>query len=113
MCSDPLDPGGEVRGCSVGGTIAMSGILPLVFIAAGRTIDREFTELKKCILMGGCCGCGEILHFFRLFWGNCQRGVYPLIFWSNVGIGQTRPREAPARAPDCPKFSSDALARCL
>ena len=39
-------------------------------------------------------------------------GVYPLLFWSIGDIGQTRPWEAPARAPDCPKFSSDALARC-
>ena len=48
----------------------------------------------------------------RFFKGNGQRGVYPVLVWSNGGIGQTRPREAPARAPDCPKFSSDALARC-
>ena len=39
-------------------------------------------------------------------------GVYPLLFWSIGDIDQTRPREEPARAPDCPKFSSDALARC-
>ena len=34
----PLDPGGEVRGCSVSCTIAMSDISPLVFIAALRSI---------------------------------------------------------------------------
>ena len=28
MCSGPLDPGGEVRGCSVGCTIGMSDIAP-------------------------------------------------------------------------------------
>ena len=44
--------------------------------------------------------------------GNGLKGVHPLLFWSNGGVGQTRPREAPARAPDCTKFSSDALARC-
>ena len=44
--------------------------------------------------------------------GSGHRGVYPLLFWSNGDIGQTRPREAPARAADCPKFCSDALARC-
>ena len=49
---------------------------------------------------------------FFFFKGKGQRGVYHLLFWSNGSIGQTRPREAPASAPDCPKFSSDALARC-
>ena len=39
-------------------------------------------------------------------------GSYPLFFWPVGDIGQTRPREAPARAPDCPKFSSDGLASC-
>ena len=48
----------------------------------------------------------------HVFLGNGQRVVYPLFFWSNGGIGQTRPREAPTRAPGFPKFSSDALARC-
>ena len=32
MCSDPVDPGGEVRGCSLGCTIAMSNVSPLEFI---------------------------------------------------------------------------------
>ena len=43
-------------------------------------------------------------------WPN---GVYLLLFWSIGDIGQTRPREALAHAPDCPKSSSDALVRCL
>ena len=42
-------------------------------------------------------------------WSN--GGVY-LLFWSIGDIGQTRPREALARAPECPKSSSDALERC-
>ena len=37
----------------------------------------------------------------------------PPAFWDNRGyMGGTRPREALARAPDCPKSSSDALAKC-
>ena len=48
-----------------------------------------------------------------IFWGAMVKGGYtPLLFWSNGGIGQARPREAPARDPDCPEFRSDALARC-
>ena len=49
--------------------------------------------------------------FLLIFFGNGQRGVYPLLLWSNGGIGKTRLRQAPPRTPDCPKFSFDALAR--
>ena len=45
-----------------------------------------------------------------VFYGQWSTGGIPP-FWSIGDIGQTRPREAPARAPDCPKFNSDALAR--
>ena len=45
MCSDPLDPGGEVLSSSVDCTIGMWDISPLVFIvAAGGYIG--FPELK-------------------------------------------------------------------
>ena len=47
-----------------------------------------------------------------LFKGNGQSGVYPLLLWSDGGIGKIRQLEAHPRAPNCPKFSSDALARC-
>ena len=46
MCSDLLDPDGDVRGCSVGCTVGVWDIAPLVLIiAAGRSIG--FLELKK------------------------------------------------------------------
>ena len=38
-------------------------------------------------------------------------GYTPLLLWSNGGIGKKWPRETPPRAPNCTKFSSDALAR--
>ena len=39
MCSDTLDPGGEVRACSVGLTVGMSDTALFVFIpAAGRSM---------------------------------------------------------------------------
>ena len=44
MCSDSLDPGGEVRGCSVCCTLGMSDILTLVFIAADRSIGVSRTK---------------------------------------------------------------------
>ena len=54
MCSDFLYPAGEVRGCSVGCTIGMWDIAPLVLIiAAGRYTG--FLERKKCLLKRGCC----------------------------------------------------------
>ena len=64
MCSDPLDPGGEVRGCSLGCTFGVSDIPPLVFIAAGRSIG--VSELKRNILGRVCFGCGEISGNFPL-----------------------------------------------
>ena len=46
MCSDLLDPDGDVRGCSVGCTEGVWDIAPLVLIiAAGRCIG--FPRTKK------------------------------------------------------------------
>ena len=47
MCSDALNPGGEVMGCSVGCILGMSDVSPFVFIAAA-TRYMGFLELKKC-----------------------------------------------------------------
>ena len=68
MCSDPLDPGGEVRGCCVGCTLGMSHISPLP-VAAALKVHREFPELKKCFFKRVCFGCagyGVFLSFFFL-----------------------------------------------
>ena len=54
MCSDPLDPGGEVRGCSAGWTLGMSDVLPFG-AAAAFDVQKEFPELKVCF-------------FRRVFW---------------------------------------------
>ena len=52
MCSDTLDPGGEVQICSVGCILGMSDISRFVFIvAASRYIG--FLELKKCFFKRG------------------------------------------------------------
>ena len=32
ICSDPVDPGGEVRGCSVGCILRMSNVSPFVWV---------------------------------------------------------------------------------
>ena len=34
MCSDTLDPGGEVRGCSADCPIAMSDVSPFVWVSS-------------------------------------------------------------------------------
>ena len=65
MCSDTLDPGGEVRGCSVGCILGMPEISPSVFIAAASRY-MEFLELKKCFFKRGCFGCGVISCFFNV-----------------------------------------------
>ena len=55
MCSDTLNPGGEVRGCPVGCMLGMSDVSPFVFIAAA-TRCMGFLELKKCFFKRGCLG---------------------------------------------------------
>ena len=46
MCSDPLDPGGEVRVCSVSRTIAMPDIFDFG-VHSGEQVHTEFPELRK------------------------------------------------------------------
>ena len=62
MCSDPLDSGGEVRGCSVGCTLGMLDVLPFRG-AAALDVQKEFPELKNCIIKRVCFGCGGISPF--------------------------------------------------
>ena len=52
MCSDTLDPAGEVRGRSVGCVLGMPGISPSVFIAAASKY-MVFLELKKMLFQAG------------------------------------------------------------
>ena len=72
MCSDPLDPGGDVRDCSVGCTLGMSDISPFR-AAAALNVHREFPELKKCIFKRVCSGYGRISGFaFVVFYSNAH-----------------------------------------
>ena len=52
MCSDPVDPGGEVRGCSVGCILGMSDVSPFAFIAAA-TRYMGFTRSKEMLFHPG------------------------------------------------------------
>ena len=45
-------------------------------------------------------------------WKIVKGGCTPGFLWSNGGIVKTRPLEAPPNDPNCPKSTSDALARC-
>ena len=63
MCSDTLNPGGEVRGCCVGCILDMPEISPFVFIAEA-TRYMGFLELTKCFFKRRCFGCGGISCFF-------------------------------------------------
>ena len=65
MCSDTLNPGGEVRGCSVGCILDMPEISPFVYIAAASKY-MGFLELKKGFFKRGCFGCGGISCFFNV-----------------------------------------------
>ena len=62
MCSDTLNPGGEVHICSVGCILGMPEIPHFVFIVAASRY-MGFLELKKCFFKRGCFGCGGISCF--------------------------------------------------
>ena len=66
MCSDPLDPGGAVDGCSVGCTLSMSDILALR-VAAALNLHMGFLELKKCIFKRVFLGAAGFRVFFSFF----------------------------------------------
>ena len=63
MCSEPLDPGGEVRGCPVRFTIGMSDILPLRD-APAMNVHRRIVELKKTFSSGRVLGAAGFRFFF-------------------------------------------------
>ena len=47
MCSDPVHPGEEVRGCSVGCILGMSEVSPFVFIVAADKNMGFYKKLKN------------------------------------------------------------------
>ena len=49
MCSDSLDPDGEVRGCSVGCTIGVSDI-SASRVLQSRNVPSGVSRTKKCIV---------------------------------------------------------------
>ena len=71
MCSDTLDPGGEVRGCSVGCILGMPEISPSVLIAAAIRY-MGFLELKKCFFKGGCLAAAEFRNFLMSDKHDCR-----------------------------------------
>ena len=52
MCSDTLNPGGEVRGCSVGCILGMPEISPFVFIAASYQV-HEISRTEEMLFQAG------------------------------------------------------------
>ena len=59
VCSAPVDPSGDARGCSVGCILGMPETSPFVFTVATRRC-MGFLEIKKCFATQGCLGCGGI-----------------------------------------------------
>ena len=51
MCSDTLDPDGEVHGCSVGCAFAMFGLSPFVWVQLAGPY-REFPKKKMLFDVG-------------------------------------------------------------
>ena len=58
MCSDTLNPGGEVRGCCVGCILGMPEISPFVFNAASYQVP-ELSRTKEMLFQAGVFGGGE------------------------------------------------------
>ena len=58
MCSDTLNPGGEVRGCCVGCILGMPEISPFVFIAASYQ-PHGISRAKEMFFHAGVFGCGD------------------------------------------------------
>jgi len=52
MCSDTLNPGGEVRGCCVGCILGMPEISPFVFIAASYQL-HGISRTKEMLFQAG------------------------------------------------------------
>ena len=55
MGSDTLNPGGEVRGCSVGCILVMPEISPFVFIAASYQV-HGISRTKEMLFQAGAFG---------------------------------------------------------
>ena len=58
MCSDTLNPGGEVRRCCVGCILGMPEISPFVFIAASYQ-PHGISRAKEMFFHAGVFGCGD------------------------------------------------------
>ena len=52
MCSDTLNPGGEVRGCSVGCILGMSDVSQFEFIAASYQV-HGISRTKEMLFQAG------------------------------------------------------------
>ena len=55
MCSDTLNPGGEMRGCSVGCMLGMPEMSPFVFIALSYQV-HGISRTKEILVQAGVFG---------------------------------------------------------
>ena len=101
ICSDTLNPGGDVQICSVGCILGMPEISPFVFIVTASRY-MGFPELKKCFFKRGCFGCGGISHFFGTsVWaalilerpGGANKPASPLAARDSSSVNATTPDE--------------------
>ena len=111
MCSDTLNPSGEVRGCSVGCILGMPDVSPFVFIvAAGRYMG--FLDLNKCFFKRGCFGCGGTSCFFgtsvcvalifERAGGGARKPGPPLAARNSSSVHGTTPDEGSLLQPKLP-----------
>ena len=63
MCSDALNPAGEVRGCSVGCMLGRFDVSPFVFIAASYKV-HGISGTREMLLQAGVFGVRQIFLVF-------------------------------------------------
>ena len=75
MCSDPLDSGGEVRGCPVGCALGMPAVLPFR-AAAALDVHTVFPELQNCIFKRVWLRAVVVRHFGQVRGSGARKIVF-------------------------------------
>ena len=99
MCSDPLDPGEEVRGCSVGCTIAIS--ISHLMLCSRWQVHRECPELKKMLLEAG-------VFWVRRDFGQFRTGGG----WESRDVDQSRSSQNRSKLQLTPHTVAADIRRC-
>ena len=101
MCPDPVHPGREVRGCSVGCILGVSDVSPAVFIVAANEV-HGISKIFFFFFKPGCFGWDE----FSCFFGTSVCAALFLNEQEEVGVSQAH-RSQLATAALCTEQTPD------